>query len=133
MSVNAEGVAVRLPPLRGLNGLSAGDHQALSIALAHPDTFAYIGVFIGALQDCERYEKEHKSSLEELGTVRKPKLLWVASGKKDWFYQSCQDTLRLFNRYNISYVYVEGKGLHNPETARNDLFVFAPLLFRDAD
>ncbi len=33
----------------------------------------------------------------------------------------------------LLHVYVEGKGFHGWETARNDLFVFAPLVFRDAD
>jgi hypothetical protein len=40
--------------------------------------------------------------------------------------------LKLFDKYKIPYVYVEGKGIHGSETARNDLFVFAPLVFRDA-
>ena len=117
---------------RALAGLSSGAHQTLSIALAHPDEFAYIGVFIGGLFDCERFEKGHQDVLEELGTKRKPKLLWVASGKKDMLYGACQDTLKLFDKYKIRYVYVEGKGLHNWETARNDLFAFVPLVFRDA-
>ena len=69
--------------------------------------------------------------LEDLGTKKKLKLLWVANGKNDLTYASCQDTLKLFDKYKIQYVYVEGKGLHNSETARNDLFVFAPLVFRD--
>ena len=45
----------------------------------------------------------------------------------------CQDTLKLLDKYKIQYVYVQGKGLHNWETARNDLFVFAPLPFREAN
>ena len=69
---------------------------------------------------------------EDLGTKKKLKLLWVANGKYDLTYLPCQDTLKLFDKHKIRYVYVEGKGLHNWETARNDLFVFAPLLFRDA-
>jgi len=52
--------------------------------------------------------------------------------KKDLKYLPCQETLKLFDKYKIRYVYVEGKGLHHWATARNDLFVFAPPLFRDA-
>jgi enterochelin esterase-like enzyme len=119
---------------RALAGLSAGGHQALRIALAHPDTFDYIGVFIGGLlEDCMQFEKKHQNVLGSLGAERKPKLLWVASGKNDMLYGSCQDILRLFDKYKIRYVYMEGKGLHNWETARNDLFVFVPLVFRDMD
>ena len=118
---------------RALAGLSAGAGQALSIGLTHPETFASIGVLLGGLLDSQRFEKKHQSVLEDLGRGSKPKLLWVASGKKDMNYATCQETLRLFDKYRIPYVYVEGKGLHNWETARNDLFVFAPLLFRDLD
>jgi len=118
---------------RALAGLSSGAHQALELGLAHPEIFAYLGVFIGGLQSCEQFEKKHQDVLKDLGAKMKPRLLWVANSKNDMTYEDCQDTLRLFNRYNIYYIYMEGKGLHNWETARNDLFVFAPLVFRDMD
>jgi enterochelin esterase-like enzyme len=37
---------------RALAGVSAGAHQALELGLAHPEIFAYLGVFIGGLQNC---------------------------------------------------------------------------------
>jgi len=116
---------------RALAGVSMGAIQTMNIGLANPDTFAYIGVFIGGLNNCEQFEKEHQETLKDLGSKKKPKLLWVANGKKDLMYLSCQDTLKLFDKYKIHYVYVEGKGFHGWETARNDLFVFATLIFRD--
>jgi enterochelin esterase-like enzyme len=116
---------------RALAGVSSGAHQALELGLAHPVTFAYLGAFIGGLQNCEQFEKNHQDALVDLGTKMKPSLLWVANGKNDMTYEDCQDTLRLFKKYNIPYVYVEGAGLHNWETARNDLFLFAPLVFLD--
>ena len=85
------------------------------------------------MQDCGRFEKEHPSVIKSLRTAPKPKLLWVASGKNDVLYGCCQDTLRLFDKYKIPYVYVEGKGIHGWETARIDLFAFLPLVFRDAE
>ena len=84
------------------------------------------------MENCEQFEKKHHEALKDLGTKKKLKLLWVANGKNDLTYVSCQDTLELFDKYKIQYVYVEGKGIHSWETARNDLFVFAPLVFRDA-
>ena len=83
------------------------------------------------MQDCERFEKQHAKVLENLRTAAKPELLWVASGKNNVLYECCQDTLRLFDKCRIPYVYVEGKGLHGWETAANNLFAFLPLLFRD--
>jgi enterochelin esterase-like enzyme len=116
---------------RALAGLSWGALQTINIGLANPDAFAYIGLFIGALDSCERFEKEHAGALRALGTTKKLKLLWIANGKKDLTYEPCQDTLRLLDKYRIRYVYVEGKGHHSWETGRNDLFVFAPLVFRE--
>ena len=117
---------------RALAGVSWGALQTINFGLANPDAFAYVGLFIGGLNDCEQFEKEHREALEGLGTNQKLKLLWVANGKYDLTQISCQETLRLFDKYRIPYVYVEGKGLHNWETAKNDLFAFAPLVFRDA-
>ena len=117
---------------RALAGVSMGGMQTIKFGLANPDTFANIGVFIGGLDNCEQFEKEHQEALKDLGSTKKLKLLWVANGKKDLKYLPCQETLQLFDKYKIRYVYVEGKGLHNWETARNDLFIFAPLIFRDA-
>ena len=117
---------------RALAGVSMGGMQTIKFGLANPDTFANIGVFIGGLDNCEQFEKEHQEALKDLGSTRKLKLLWVANGKKDLMYVPCQETLKLFDKYKIRYVYVEGMGLHNWETARNDLFIFAPLIFRDA-
>jgi len=118
---------------RALAGVSSGAHQALELGLGHPKTFAYLGAFIGGLQNCEQFENKHRDALKDLGATRTLKLLWVANGKNDMTYDYCQDTLGLFNKYNIHYTYMEGKGLHNWETARNDLFVFAPLVFRGMD
>jgi enterochelin esterase-like enzyme len=118
---------------RALAGVSSGAHRALDLGLAHPETFGSLGAFIGGLQNCEQFEKKHQDVLKELAGKMKPKLLWVTNGKNDMTYADCQDTLRLFNKYNIHYIYMEGNGPHNWETARNDLFVFAPLVFRDMD
>jgi hypothetical protein len=41
--------------------------------------------------------------------------------------------LELFDKDKIQYVYQEGKGFHCWETARNDLFAFVPLVFREAN
>jgi enterochelin esterase-like enzyme len=121
---------------RALAGVSAGALQTINFGLANPDTFAYIGIFIGGLgmgpENCDDFEKKHQEVLKDLGTKKKLKLLWVANGKHDFTYECCQDTLKLLDKYKIRYIYVEGRGLHTRETARNDLFVFAPLVFRDA-
>jgi enterochelin esterase-like enzyme len=117
---------------RALAGASVGARQALDFGITHPHTFAYIGVFIGGLEDCEHFEKEHQEVLKDLGAKKRLNLLWVANGKNDFTYESCQNTLRLLDKYKIPYVYNEGKGIHSWESARNKLSLFAPLIFRDA-
>jgi enterochelin esterase-like enzyme len=116
---------------RALAGVSAGVVQAINFGLTKPDTFAHIGLFIGGLSDCAEFEKTNSGVLDELATTKKLNLLWIANGKNDFTYTACQDTLRLFDRHGIQYIYQEGQGIHSWETARNDLLVFAPLLFRD--
>ena len=100
---------------RGLAGVSAGANQALKIWLSRPDTFAYVGVFIGGLENSALAEKEYQGTLKDLGEKTKLKLLWIASGKNDLTYSRCCDTLELFDKYHISYTYVEGQGFHGWE------------------
>jgi enterochelin esterase-like enzyme len=116
---------------RAIAGVSWGGFQTFNIGLPNPDTFAYIGVFIGGLDNCPQFEKDHHEALVDLGTKKKPKLLWIANGKKDLMYDNCQNTLKMLDKYKVPYVYVEGRGFHGWETAKNDLYVFLPLLFRD--
>jgi enterochelin esterase-like enzyme len=129
----------RLFPVRAdrdhcaLAGVSAGANQAINIWLSRPDTFAYLGVFIGGLESSTHAEREHRDALMNLGKKPNLKLLWITNGKNDVTYSRCCDTLELFDKYNIHYTYVEGQGFHGWDTARNDLYVFSPLLFRDAD
>jgi len=56
----------------------------------------------------------------------------LGCGKDDLAYDLCQDTRGLLDKYRVPYIYVEGTGLHNWETAQNALFVFVTLLFREA-
>jgi enterochelin esterase-like enzyme len=118
---------------RALAGVSAGANQAINIWLSRPDTFAYLGVFIGGLENSALAENKHRDALMNLGKKPNLKLLWITNGKNDVTYSRCCDTLELFDKYNIHYTYVEGQGFHGWDTARNDLYVFSPLLFRDAD
>ena len=56
---------------RALAGVSMGGlPNARTSGLAHPDTFAYIGVFIGGLDNCEQFEKEHQECSRTWGRTR---------------------------------------------------------------
>lgn len=115
---------------RALAGVSAGANQALRFGLTNSGTFSSIGVFIGGLHNCERFEQENQQVLRDLGGAKGLSLLWVANGENDFTYDSCQEALALLDKYRIRYRYEEGPGAHGWDTARNDLFVFAQLVFR---
>jgi enterochelin esterase-like enzyme len=120
---------------RALAGLSMGGLQTLDIGLTNLDKFAYLGVFSSGWfpQNRERFEKEQQKLLKDEKTNGRLKLFWIANGKKDIAYKNNQAMLEMFDKYKVRYVYKEGKGGHTWESWRNHLFVFAPLLVRDAD
>ena len=117
---------------RASAGLSAGClRRSTSGRPTRTHSHAF-GVFIGSLHNCEQFEKKHQAVLKDLRTKMKRRCSGSPTARTTSPTKSCQDTLRLFDKYKIPYVYMEGKGFHNWETA-NDLFLFAPLLFRDMD
>ena len=118
---------------RALARLSMGGLQTLDVGLIYLDTFAALGVFSSGWFPDRRvkFEKENQGLLKAPETNRKLKLFWIANGKPDIAYKNNQAMLEMFDRYQLRYVYNEGKGGHTWESWRNHLFVFAPLLFRD--
>jgi enterochelin esterase-like enzyme len=117
---------------RALAGVSAGANQAINIWLSSPDTFTYLGVLIGGLHDRASAEIAYRDTLKRLGVKSSLKRLWVSNGKNDVTYSRCRDALELFDKYKIPYTYLEGDLVHGWESAKNNLFVFIPNLFRDA-
>ncbi len=69
-----------------MSGVSSGSDQALELGLAHPETFAYLGGFIGGLYNCAQFEKKHEETLKDLRAKKRLELLWLASGKNDLNY-----------------------------------------------
>jgi enterochelin esterase-like enzyme len=60
------------------------------------------------------------------------KILWIAmGGKEDIAYKNCQVMLGKFNENRIRYTYYEYPDGHTWPVWRNNLYNFAPLLFRD--
>jgi enterochelin esterase-like enzyme len=59
------------------------------------------------------------------------KLFWIAmGGKEDIAYTNCQMMLSKFDEMKVKYTYYEYPGGHTWPVWRNDLYHFAPLLFR---
>ncbi len=68
-----------------MSGVSSGSDQALELGLAHPETFAYLGGFIGGLYNCAVRE-EARGDAQGPAPKKRLELLWLASGKNDLNY-----------------------------------------------
>lgn len=119
---------------RALAGLSMGGLQTLHAGIRNNDMFSYLGVFSSGwfannptLSDPQyEFMKQNASSINS-----NVKLFWVAmGGKADIAYNNCQVMLGKFKEMNINYVYSEYPGGHTWPVWRNNLYKFAPLLFR---
>jgi enterochelin esterase-like enzyme len=119
---------------RALAGLSMGGLQTLHAGLRNTDMFSYLGVFSSGwfanqptLSDPQyAFMKDHASEIN--GNLKQ---LWVAmGGKEDIAHNNCQVMLRKFDEMEIKYTYSEYPGGHTWPVWRNNLYRFAPLLFR---
>ena len=119
---------------RALAGLSLGGLQTLYAGIKNNQMFSYLGVFSSgwwanqpALSD-PQYEFMKKNTATINSNL---KLLWVAmGGKEDIAYNNCKIMLTKFDEMNIKYSYSEYPGGHTWPVWRNNLYRFAPLLFK---
>jgi enterochelin esterase-like enzyme len=122
------------PQNRALAGLSMGGLNTLYTALPNTDKFAYIGVFSsGWLPNQKDMAEESYSYLKNnIDKVKKDmKLLFLTTGtQEDIAYQNCQNMMKRFDELGIKYQYYDYPGGHTWPVWRDNLFRFAPQLFR---
>jgi enterochelin esterase-like enzyme len=121
---------------RALAGLSMGGIHTLYSGIKNTDQFSYLGVFSSGwivpmqnkIADAQYdFMKTNASAINA-----NLKILWIAmGGKEDIAYKNCQVMLGKFDDIRIRYTYYEYPGGHTWPVWRNDLYNFAPLLFRD--
>jgi len=97
--------------------------------------FSYLGVFssgwiipmMSTLADAQyAFMKDNAGKIN--GNLKQ---LWIAmGGKEDIAYKNCQLMLDKLKELNIKYTYSEYPGGHTWPVWRNNLYNFAPLLFR---
>lgn len=120
---------------RALAGLSMGGIHTLYTGIKHTDQFAYLGVFssgwIVPMQN-EIANHQYEFLKNNSTTVNNNlKQLWIAMGtKEDIAYKNCQLMLAKFDEHKIKYTYSEYPGGHTWPVWRNNLYNFAPLLFK---
>ncbi len=120
---------------RALAGLSMGGIQTLYAGVNNTQLFAYLGVFSsGWIQPMQSdlANRQYEFMKNNVNTINSNlKQLWIAmGGKEDIAYKNCQMMLAKFEELKIKYTYSEYPGGHTWPVWRNNLYNFAPLLFR---
>jgi enterochelin esterase-like enzyme len=119
---------------RVLAGLSMGGLQTLYAGIRNNAMFSYLGVFSSGwfannttLSDPQyAFMKQHAATINS-----NIKQLWVSmGGKEDIAHNNCKVMLSKFDEMKINYTYSEYPGGHTWPVWRNNLYQFAPLLFK---
>ena len=128
-------------------GLSMGGGQTLNIAMAHPDRFAYVGVYSSGLlgvfpvggrggaaapasNGAAEWETRNAAALSSSSMKKGLKLFWFSTGKDDFLLQSTVATVALFKKHGFTPVYKESAGGHTWLNWRDYLTTFTPQLFQ---
>ena len=108
-----------------------GGGQTLSLALEHPQDFAYVGVFSSGLfqRNLADWESKHQADLDNAEAKAGLKLLWFRTGKEDFLLQSTHNTVDLLKKHEFKPVFEESGGGHTWLNWRQYLIDFAPQLF----
>lgn len=122
------------PSNRALAGLSMGGLQTLYAGIKNTDLFGYLGVFssgwLPALQTVSESQYSFISNNQQ-AIGNNLKLLWIAmGGKEDIAHNNCKIMLARFDDLKLKYQYSEYPGGHTWPVWRNNLYSFAPLLFK---
>jgi enterochelin esterase-like enzyme len=121
---------------RALAGLSLGGIHTLYTGINNTDMFAYLGVFssgwivpmMNKVADAQ-YDFM-KANTDKINSNLK--VFWLSQGGKDDIaYNNGQTMLGRLDSLNIKHTYYEYPGGHTWPVWRNDLYNFAPLLFKN--
>jgi len=108
---------------RAVAGLSMGGLEALTLGLAHPQLFAWVGAFSSSL---------NAEIVQQLPAPKQPalKLLWMACGDKDRdFLAANKQAVARLKEQGLTITPIETPGGHSWHVWRDNLIHFMPLLF----
>jgi enterochelin esterase family protein len=122
---------------RAIAGLSMGGMQTLAVVMAHPDQFAYVGVFSSGIASfrqntnaVEEFEQRYQKTLDDKESFNKGvKLFWFSIGAKDFLHKANDDAMDVMKRHGIRFTSNESEGGHTWINWRHYLNQFAPMLF----
>jgi enterochelin esterase-like enzyme len=114
------------PENRAIAGLSMGGGQALRIGLKNLDKFAWVGGFSSAL-----FGKSGGLISDPSAAAKQLRLLWVSCGKDDRILKGSEAFHKSLEEMKIPHIWHLEPGGHTWTVWRNDLYLLAPMLFRD--
>jgi enterochelin esterase-like enzyme len=112
---------------RAVAGLSMGGGQALTIGLRHLDQFAWIGGFSSALIG----GGGRGANLVPADAAQRLKLLWLSCGDEDTLLDANKAFHATLEEKKVPHIWHLETGAHTFAVWKNDLYLLAPLLFRD--
>jgi len=111
---------------RALAGLSMGGGQSLNFGLAHLDTFAWVGGFSSA----PNTKPPEELLPDPAAATRQLKLLWLSCGNKDGLIRISQGVHAYLKEKQVPHVWRVDGNAHDPTHWKNNLWLFAQLLFK---
>ncbi len=117
---------------RAIAGFSMGGVQTLNIALWNPDKFGYVcpmgtGYFPASIKE---FDDKYNSVIKN-PALNSFKLFYIGKGKDDQLTAvNNKAMLAMFDKYGVTYKYIELPGAHSFVFTRRYLAFFAPMLFR---
>jgi enterochelin esterase-like enzyme len=116
---------------RALAGLSMGGGQTMRIGPTHSDAFAYLGVFSAGLPRRGASEGDATSTYPDAEQLNSHlKVFWVSCGDKDRGLENAKHLDETLTEKKIHHVWHQDTGAHEWPVWKNDLYLFAQLLFR---
>src|SRR5262249_22042260 len=113
---------------RAIAGLSMGSAQSLMVGLGHPEKFAWLGAFSGAISKDDPVVAALRA---DPGKANKNfKLLWLAMGKEDTGLKNKQALAATLKEIGVKHEYHETEGAHRWSVWRGYLAEFLPRLFQ---
>jgi len=114
------------PEHRAVAGLSMGAGQALRIGLKHLDTFAWIGGFSAGIRGTQP-----NLIPDPAAAGKQLRLLWLSCGDQDRLMEPNKALHASLEEQKISHIWHIDSGKHEWPVWKNDLYLFAPMLFRN--
>jgi len=120
---------------RALAGLSMGGINTLYTGVYNTNLFSYLGVFssgwiVPTQSGIANAQYDFLAKNREMINTNL-KAFWISvGGKTDIAYNNCQVMLSKLDELKIKHSYYDYPGGHTWPVWRNDLYTFAPLLFK---